>query len=366
MRLLIVARHFPPAVSGGARRPHYIARELVAQGHEVCVIAPEPSPGVPVAVVAHHHVGPDLAAPVTRASDARSYLRRWMLPDPDIRWALRASRVALPFAPDWIHTTSPPESSHVAGWLLKRRFRCRWSADFRDHWLDHPLYGVRARGGPRVAIERKLARVLLRRADVLMATTDSIAGEISRLTGGDRTVSVLEHAADPPPEPAPLEDEAIHIVHTGSFALSDPGRGIAPVLEGFAAAGDDRLRLHLIGYLREDERALVAASPASSRIVVHGALDYEIARSFQAAADILLLVTAPDAAHVPGKLAEYRTAAKPILAIGGGAWLDQAQIEAFSDAKEAFANLDRIAALGGGPTPAASAERFLSILRATA
>ena len=63
MRLVFVARHFPPAVSGGSRRPYLLARELLARGHAVCVIAPAECPGIPVAVVPHRHVDPDLAAP---------------------------------------------------------------------------------------------------------------------------------------------------------------------------------------------------------------------------------------------------------------------------------------------------------------
>ncbi len=359
MKLLFVARHFPPAVSGGAARPYLLARELLARGHAVTVIAPAPMPGIPVVVVPHRHVDPELDAP-RQSGGTRAWLRNWMVPDPDIRWAIAASRATGLSAPDWVITTSPPESSHVAGWLLKRRFGCRWLVDFRDHWFDSPLLPLRREKGMRVGVERWMARRLLRRVDALATTTALIADEVSLLAPAGTPVAVIEHVADAPGAAVTFEEGLVHIVHTGSFALSDPERRLQPVLEGFAANVDARLRLHLVGRLRADEQSLVAASP---RIIAHGLVGYEKARAFQAAADILLLVTAPDTPHVPGKLAEYRAAGKPVLAIGGGAWQSVAGIAATNDPREAFQDPIRTVAPPPRSTPGAAADRLLALIQ---
>ena len=337
LKLLYVARHFPPAVSGGAKRPFLFARELAARGYDVRIIAPAALPGFSVFVVPHPHCDPSTDPP-SEGRSLRSWLRDWLLPDPDIRWALRAARAVGSFQPDWVITTSPPESSHVTGWLLKRRYGCKWLADFRDHWFEPALYPARRQRPFRTRIERQLARRMLRSADAFSSTTSLIAGEISKLVP-NTAITVFENVADPVAAPAQFEEGLTHIVHTGSFGLSDPTRKLAPILGGFAAAQNPDLRLHLVGRLRADELALIAGSPVSQQIQLHGVVDYDTSRSLQAAADILLLVTSPNTPHVPGKLSEYRAADRPILAIGGGQWQEIAGLQAQSDAHSAFRDL---------------------------
>ncbi|MEE2996713.1 MAG: glycosyltransferase [Pseudomonadota bacterium] len=345
-------------------RPYLFARELVALGQDIRIVAPNVCPGIPTIVVPHHHVDPSLTETGSKKS-WRTFARLWMLPDPDIRWALNAARSVVDYTPDWIITTSPPESSHVAGWLLKRRFRCRWLVDFRDHWFEATLRLDRSERGLWTRIEKFLAKKLLRRADSIVATTQSIAHEVGELLEAGRE-TVIEHAADPVTEAINLEPGLVHIVHTGSFKLSDPQRELRPILEGFIASNDNRLRLHLVGRLQSEEISLVASLPGSNRIQVHGPVDYETARAFQAAADILLLVTAPDTPHIPGKLAEYRTTGKPVLAIGGGAWQKAAGIPAFSDPKFAFENLQNLSPATVRLTPDSAAEQLLTLLNSVA
>ncbi|MBY0422923.1 MAG: hypothetical protein K2Q06_11515, partial [Parvularculaceae bacterium] len=139
MRLLLIARHYPPAVSGGARRPFLLARALRSRGCEVFVVAPSLPDGEPGRVVPHPNRDAGTAPPAPPGW--RDHARDWLLwPDPDIRWSRRAAAAALAadFAPDWVWTTAPPESIHIGGLLMKRSRGARWLADVRDHWLDRP------------------------------------------------------------------------------------------------------------------------------------------------------------------------------------------------------------------------------------
>ncbi len=360
MRIAMLARHFPPAVSGGARRPYLLARALAEAGHEVRVIAPAACDGVAVTAVPHPHVDPPTGAP--SQAGLRDRLRASvLLPDPDVRWAWRAGSAVLDIAPDWVFSTSPPESSHVGGARLARRFGCRWVADFRDHWFESPLRAERAALPLRTAIERRIARRLARRIDLAIAVSKSIAREMRGL--GARRVEVLENFAAPPAGRIALSAGEIHVVHTGSFALSDPARRLAPVLDAFAAAGNPRVRLHLVGRLTDEETRLVAACPAAGRIALAGPVDLETARAWQASADVALLVTAPDTPHVPGKLAEYRAAGRPVIAFGGGAWLKAAGIEAVPDLARAFAALpDAPPPLAPPLAPDEAARRLVALL----
>jgi glycosyltransferase involved in cell wall biosynthesis len=320
--IVLICRHFPPAVSGGARRPYLLAQELIRRGHRVVVIAPQECTGIDVIPVPHSHPEPSSLPP--RQPGLRDLLREWLLlPDPDIRWALRAASARLPFEPDWVISSSPPESAHVAGWLLARRHAARWLADCRDHWLAAPLLPVRRRSAWRRQIETWLARLLLRQADAGIATTMAIRDEMQTL-GLAAPISVLGPFAAAPEGRIVPSGSGPKLVHTGSFTLSDPERLIGPVLRAMEHPANSKWRLVLVGRLTAQEQAEVAASPAADRIEQTGPVDLPTARAFQAGADALLLVTGPDTPHIPGKLAEYQAAGKPLAVIGGGSWLAEA------------------------------------------
>lgn len=318
-RITLIARHYPPAVSGGARRPSHLAAALRALGVDVSVVAPSLPAGEPGLAVPHPHRDPstETTAPPTLRDHARELL---LWPDPDIRWSMRAARAAatLP-APDWILTTSPPESVHAAGAWLKRRTGARWAADFRDHWLERPHRQERKRFWRR-SIERAFAEMLLPRADLALAVDASIAAELRKL--GAHAPQVLAHAADPPPAPMALPAETINVVHTGAIALSDPECAIADMLAPFEKAliQNSALRLHLAGRLNDAERAAVAASPASAAIVDHGVLALGEARAMQAGADALIFVASHKMHVPPSKIVEYLACDVPIVACGDGPW----------------------------------------------
>lgn len=330
MRILLLTRHFPPVVSGGARRPFLLARALASAGADIRVMAPTLAEGVRGVVVPHPSPAPASDGPPLKPSQGRvaAPVKDWvranlLLPDPDIRWALRAVRHARrleAFRPDWVLTTSPPESVHIAGLMLSRRYGCRWAADFRDHWLVQPLLRQRE-GAARRAVETLLAKAILSHADLLVAPEEGVLKEAQGYVHGKKCLLL------PQPGPAPGRrsstdagrDETIAIVHTGSFSLSQDTRRIEDALAVFSAAraADPRFRLILAGRLTAEE---ARRAQAADGVELRGILSLEEAWRIQAEADILLLVAAPDAATTPGKLAEYRSAGRPIVCIGGGAW----------------------------------------------
>jgi glycosyltransferase involved in cell wall biosynthesis len=324
-RVLLFARHYPPAVSGGARRPYLLARGLRALGCDVFVVAPDPPPDGPGLGAPHPHRDPAPATDVApKPKSLRDLARDWLLwPDPDIRWTRRATAAALaalPFEPTLVITTSPPESIHWAGAALKRRTGCAWIADLRDEWLARPFRAAR-RWPLRAAMERRLARRLLARTDLITCVDDVVEREARALAPGVR-VAVISQFADPPPAPEPLEGDGRHVLHTGSFSLSDPGCRIEPVLDAFARAlaESSDLRLDLVGRLTNAEREAVEACPARARIAIHGPQPYARTRALQAAADGFIVTAAPDSTAVPSKVYEYRAAGGPIVAVGDGPW----------------------------------------------
>jgi glycosyltransferase involved in cell wall biosynthesis len=326
MRILLLARHFPPAVSGGARRPYLWAKGLMANGADVFVVAPDIPHEIAGHAVPHPFRDPPTGLPGRKT--LRDHARDLLLwPDPDIRWtkrAIAAAKEACPFKPDWILTTSPPESIHAAGKALLAHWPvAKWAIDARDHWLVRPFRKQRL-NPIRRAVEQAFARQMLSPAHAIFAVNDLIRDEFAGYAPL-AYVESLPHFVARPRRPYPFEGPGPHLVHTGSFKMSDPDVSIGPLLTAFEAAASRRpeLRLHLAGRLRDDEQAAVTASAARTQILVHGVVPLDTALSMQSGADALIVCAAPAAPVPPGKLNEYRTTGVPIIPVGPGPWRNQ-------------------------------------------
>lgn len=298
----------------------------MSEGHDVLLVSPVKTDIVPSLSVPHPFPEAPHGAGENRQT-FRSRLREWLLlPDADIKWALRVGRVALPFTPDWIVTTSPPESIHAAGLLLKKRTGARWLADLRDHWLTEPLLAIRRRSRIRRWIETALARLILSRANAISAVTNGIGEEAARYCPNlpaDRIATTENYHPLRPCPRAPKSDSANEtrvILHTGSFSLSDPNRGIGPVISSFEKIHQPGLRLRLVGKLTQSEIAAVKASPHASSIETVGPLPLEKSWAEQQNADYLLLAISDGTPHIPGKLAEYVSTRRPIYLVGTSDW----------------------------------------------
>lgn len=325
MKILLITRHFPPHVSGGARRPFLLHQGLVEAGCEVCVVAPGLPKDVNGVVVPHPQPTPSGSEQANFGQGPLTRIKNWtranlLLPDADIRWALRAAQAAssnMGDPPDWVITTSPPESIHVAGSMAAKRFGCRWAADFRDYWLYAPLLPQRHNPLRRCA-ERLLAKRLLARADILTAVDNGMLEEAAGFAPQPYQLH-LPQAAPPVTTSHERRNDAPTIFHAGSFSLSHGDRSIDPALALITTARsiNPSVELHLLGRLTAEEQTKAGNTPG---VVTHGVVPLEEAWAWQARADILLVVAAPGAPMPPGKLAEYQATTKPIIIIGGGAW----------------------------------------------
>jgi glycosyltransferase involved in cell wall biosynthesis len=343
--IVMFARHFPPHVSGGARRPYYLAKALQALGCRVFVIAPALPEDIEGYAVAHVQPDPQTVSggPAGIREWIRNTLRNWLLwPDPDIRWTRRAARIAiktLPFKPDWVITTSPPESVHFAGLIFKKKLGCHWYADLRDHWLVRPFRKQRE-SWLRKYIEQKIAIYTLGKADMLSAVNAAIAQEASYYAGVQSRVFMLPHfTIENEGAKATLPEKYVNLVYTGSFSLSDPDCDIADSLDVFTRAHQQNpaLHLHIAGRLTEAEITQINASQAHQQITLHGVVSLQSAHALQNAADALLLAGSAHCDTPPGKAAEYASRGKPIIAITGAEWAKQ-----FNGKKTAMEHLARL------------------------
>jgi len=339
MRVLLVTMYFPPAGGGGVARPLKLATHLPELGIETHVLAPDDpkwlhrDDELDIPPQAHVHraryLGPRGRLPaeelhglagVDRAlRQAALFSRRLLLPDEFVTWALTAipaaRRIVRDEQIDVLVTTSPPASVNLIGAAVKQSTGVPWVADLRDSVAANPDRRVE-----RLAVRAKeqgqalVARLVAKRADAVVAVSDSIADEMREL-GADR-VEMIPNGCD-------FEDfegleyrpgERFRITHTGTFfGHRDP----KPFLSALAQSEEDVVA-RFVGGLRAADREWAERLELGDRLEEIPHVPRRSALELQRDSEALLLLL-PEAGGrgrgVPsGKIFEYLAAERPILA----------------------------------------------------
>lgn len=326
-KILLLARYYPPEASGGARRPFALFEELNTQGLDIRLAAPQGADCPALIAVPHPSFPVDFnLRPSGEKWNFANLLRKaLLLPDPEIRWALRLVRLVKQsnFKPDIIISTSPPESLHIAGALLKAHFGCIWVAEFRDPWI-YPSQRIELAKNPvRRVIETLIAKASFRKVDGVVAVSQAVLYDAQKLVPKDTPSQIIGHFARKfDGKMADLPKDCFNIVHTGAISLSNPLSEFVPFLLAFEefVAKRCNTKLHLIGRLSESEVTAINQSPVKDNINIVGVVSMDKARAFQEAADALLLVSGNNSHALPGKSSEYALTGKPIIAFGDGNW----------------------------------------------
>ncbi|MGJ8562734.1 MAG: glycosyltransferase [Alphaproteobacteria bacterium] len=338
MHILLIARHFPPEISGGARRPALLTESFRKAGHKVTVVTPfgaAEDPDIirvttqPIlnAEKASRERGlhTDVAPPPSLKARLKNALRPWIYwPDPNVPWAKKALATLqdMDIRPDIIMTTSPPESTHLVGHALSKQWGVPWLAEFRDTWIAHSHRQELAASGLRRFIERRIAAGYLKNASGVTAVSKAVMEDVRALAPRSIPELIVGHFSGPPEKPANLgSPDEVHLVHTGGFSLSDRRRKLSALLLALSELKTANVHLHIAGPLTPEEISLCGAQ-TKYRVTCHGSVALQEAKAMQAGADALLLVTPPDSHALPGKYAEYRLTGRPVYYLGGGDWLD--------------------------------------------
>lgn len=125
----------------------------------------------------------------------------YLHPEPLLSWIYLATKKAVRLYQkdnfDVVVTSGPPHITHMVGFMLKRFFKAKWVADFRDPWVDCETRGER-RGISR-RLDRLWERLVLESADRIISVSPSwselFASKLSRAK--DKKVRVVHHGYDP-------------------------------------------------------------------------------------------------------------------------------------------------------------------------
>jgi glycosyltransferase involved in cell wall biosynthesis len=341
MKMLLVSMYFPPAGGGGVQRPLKLATHLPELGVETHVLAPDDprwlhrddAPLPPRAIVHRaRYIGPSgrkLAEDLHGVTGlrrglvhARAFGRRLLVPDDNVTWNLTANRAAIGLVKregiDVVITTSPPASVHLIGAIAQRATGVRWVADLRDSLVAHPHRRAESRlVRAKEWTGERVARLVARRADGIVAVSDAIAEEARGLVDPRGPVTTIANGSD-------FDDfdgleyrrgERFRITHTGSFfGKRDP----RPFLSALAKSGLD-VEARFLGDFRSADRAWARERGLDDRLRILPYAPRRVALELQRDSEALLLLI-PEAAGrgkgvLSGKVFEYLAAERPILAL---------------------------------------------------
>lgn len=253
---------------------------------------------------------------------------KWLfIPDTKILWVpfaavnaytlIRSQKIPV------IVSTSPPLSSHIAGYLLKKMTNVSWIADFRDHWIidkrkkyPTPFHRI---------IDRLTKKLILNNADAITGVSSGIIDEMKKsVNREEECYSVLCNGYDTEDFPAEYpvrDDNTFRIVYSGTFnEIHSP----LCFLDGLKLAAEENNSLNertrflhcgiSAGYnlVNETEKRRI-----NNMLVEKGYQPHRESIRYLLSADILLLVQSEHCppGMIPGKLFEYLASGIPILAI---------------------------------------------------
>jgi glycosyltransferase involved in cell wall biosynthesis len=278
---------------------------------------------------------PDLPAPgeaMPLQKPPSSLLRDVVVPDAYLlSWVLGAvpavRRLIAEREIDCLITTGPPHSTHVLGLLLGGR-RPAWIVDLRDGWryeMMRPPWPTAAQERLDAWLERRVALS----ADAVIGVTRPIADDVA--TRLSAAAIHIPNGWDPRADQAAgaptselLDPAFVNVVYTGQLS-GTVGRDPRPLFAALAVVATrnpeaaSRLRIVIAGRHDASEQELLTQLAPVPEVVHVGHLDRQTTTRLQRAAGALILMTSPGlASHATGKLFEYLTAGRPIIALADG------------------------------------------------
>jgi glycosyltransferase involved in cell wall biosynthesis len=365
-RLLVLAYFFPPIGGGGCQRSLKLVRYLDPLGWTSTVVTardpdywildptlleevPNSTEVIRARGMTSHRLLRLLAGggvAVERRQGGRDprpfqalrKLQSWLLiPDGYLPWAREAERAAArrieAGGVDAIWTTSSPESVHLAGMGLKRRFGLPWIADFRDPWVGRVTYAPPTpwHDGRHRALERAVVEAADRVTLVSEAMVALYQGRYPGLPP-ERFVYVPNGVDSDDwrrvdrltPTAASIEEEnrdrgRLVLLHAGQLAHRPTARtllgAVRRVIEADPSA-EEWIRLRFLGGNEEllpddfkDLQGIVELKPSRPHL--------EALAAMKRAGALVLLGHGgeADALLYTGKIYEYLTSGRPVLGI---------------------------------------------------
>ncbi|MGB5379075.1 glycosyltransferase family 4 protein [Muriicola sp.] len=221
-------------------------------------------------------------------------------------------------------TSGPPHSLHLIGVGLKQKHALTWIADFRDPWTSIGYHKALRLTGKSQKKHQVLEHRVLNEADKILVTSKATETEFRAKT--TRPISVITNGHDTAYEGGAILDTGFTISHIGSLLSERNPAVLWRVLSELAwdhSSFKQALQIKLVGVVSEEVLNEIKKYDLESALEVMSYVPHEEAVLLQRSSQILLLAEInkdETRGIIPGKLFEYMSARRPILAIGPPGW----------------------------------------------
>ncbi len=331
--IILIAYHFPPDPAIGSARPYRFYRHLRKLGRRCWVVtAAQPAGDIPPDVI---HVPDRTAAlwesgekmPFTVRVQVERLLRRYLFPAGlGLTWSLDAARQCRKIARanpgrHFVAVTSfPPVGTLLAGLRVSYGHGMPWVADFRDpvvrkdpDVLEYPIA---------LRVAERLERISFRRADRVIANTEQIAVQWrERYPQAREKIHTIWNGFDPDEQPQArsIPPRGYRMAaHAGTLYVGRTPGPILESLERLRARQEARdVRIVLLGSVEKTagrDAALWDRAAGEGWLELRGTVPRNQAQRVIEESDFLLLLQPQSAVQVPGKLFEYLSVGRPVIA----------------------------------------------------
>ncbi|MBM1107384.1 glycosyltransferase family 4 protein [Aurantibacter crassamenti] len=225
---------------------------------------------------------------------------------------------------DTVVTTGPPHSVHLIGDGLKNKFNLKWIADFRDPWTSIGYHKKLKLSKASQQKHKQLEKQVLNNADKIVVTSATTKTEFSALT--KQPISVITNGHDTDYKGESHLDTQFTITHIGSLLTGRNPTNLWKIISEIAredAVFRTQLQLEFLGVVSQDVMDSLHRYELEPYIKFKGYVSHAAAVRKQRSSQVLLLIeidSEETKGIIPGKLFEYMSAQRPILAVGPNDW----------------------------------------------
>lgn len=233
---------------------------------------------------------------------------------------------------DTVITTGPPHSLHLIGLGLKKSLSLRWIADFRDPWTTIGYHDKLRMTKKTRQKHKRLENIVLNTADDIIVTSPGTKRNFEQLT--PKPITVITNGFETASGKDHHNSKSFTIAHIGSLLAQRNPDMLWKAMASLVAenlAFKKVFKLQLVGKVSPQVIESIKRFGLEEYVEIVGYVAHQKARQLQHSATLLLLIEIDAVITkeiIPGKLFEYLSAQRPILAVGPkGADVEQILLE---------------------------------------
>ena len=220
---------------------------------------------------------------------------------------------------EYLITTGPPHSTHLAGLELKKKFDLKWWVDLRDPWTDIFYNTSLYRSAKSIFKDQALEKEVLQKADGVITTVAGKFHEQLKVIAPEQNFSVIPNGYDVDlmqNVKAAVKNAYFHIVFTGLLTKNQDYEMLLKVIDD--CSKNFKIHFSLAGNIHMDIIQKITLALPDVTVEYLGYITHYNAIALMKSADLLLnfIFRGAENQMISGKLLEYTATEVPILSIG--------------------------------------------------